>query len=237
MDPLNGDRLTAQTDGLGNTTKYGCDTDGFQDSVIDPNGNVTFTGHDIRGNVTSQTTCQSQPESQELAGLCSTAYFSYYPDDTSATLTPDPRNDLPLTERAPGSASSTDTAFLTSYAYNAQGELTSETGPSVPQAPAGQSVGDELAVQVQVFLLGAAAAGGIGARGEHSVMPVSVIDGRGRADRIGRAAGVELPLQPAVRPDVQDRDEPAGRGAGLGADLVGGGAGQDLAGTGRAGPG
>jgi YD repeat-containing protein len=106
--------------------------------VIDPNGNVTFTGHDIRGNVTSQTTCQSQTQAQELAGLCSTAYFSYYPDDTSATLTPDARNDLPLTERAPGSASSSDTSFLTSDAYNAQGELTSETGPSVPQAPAGQ---------------------------------------------------------------------------------------------------
>lgn len=64
-------------------------------------------------------------------------------------------------------------------------------------------------------------------------MPVSVIDGRGRADRIGGAAGVELALQPAVRPDVEDRDEAAGRRAGgPGTDLVGGSAGQDLAGRG-----
>jgi RHS repeat-associated protein len=134
LDPLNGDRVIAQTDGLGNTTRYGYDTAGFEYSVTDPNGNMTITGHDIRGNLTSQATCQDQ-----AADECSTAYYSYYPDDTSSALAADPRNDLPLTARGPGSSSATDDTYLTSYAYNSAGELTSQTGPPVAGFPGGRT--------------------------------------------------------------------------------------------------
>ncbi len=134
MDPLNGDRIVAQTDALGKTTKFGYNTAGFQDSVTDPDGNVTLTGFDVRGNVVSQTTCQDL-----AAQNCSTEYATYYPDDTSTSLTPDPRNDLVLTDAGPGSASATDKTYLTTSAYNTLGELTSQTGPPVPGFPNGRT--------------------------------------------------------------------------------------------------
>jgi RHS repeat-associated protein len=135
MDPLNGDRIIAQTDALGNTTKFSYDTNGFQDRITDPNGNVTLTGHDGRGNVLSQTTCQDQ-----ATNSCSTGYMTYYPPgNTGTTLTADPRNDLMLTNRGPGSASATDTAYLTAYTYTSQGEVQTETGPPVSGFPAGRT--------------------------------------------------------------------------------------------------
>ena len=134
MDPLNGDRIVAQTDALVKTTKFGYNTAGFQDSVTDPDGNVTLTGFDVRGNVVSQTTCQNL-----AAQNCSTEYATYYPDDTSTSLTPDPRNDLVLTDAGPGSASGTDKTYLTTNAYNTLGELTSQTGPPVPGFPNGRT--------------------------------------------------------------------------------------------------
>jgi RHS repeat-associated protein len=133
MDPLNGDRMLAQTDGLGNTTEFGYDTSGFLYDTIDPNGAETITGHDVRGNMVSQTTCQDQ-----VGDVCSTAYYSYYPNDTSSQLTPDPRNDLLLTERGPGSASATDNTYLTSYGYDTKGQLTSQTSPPVTGFPNGR---------------------------------------------------------------------------------------------------
>src|SRR5205814_243791 len=117
-DALNGNRLIAHTDGHtdrpGNTTRYGYDTSGFLNTVTDANGNVTTTGHDVRGNLVSQTTCQNQ-----AASLCSTAYYTYFPDDTTAVLTTaDPRNDLPLTMRDGRSSSATDNRYLTSHAHD-----------------------------------------------------------------------------------------------------------------------
>jgi RHS repeat-associated protein len=132
MDPLNGYRIVSQTDPMGRVTRFGYDTGGFQSTVQDPDGNLTMTGYDPRGNVVSETACQNF-----AAQNCSTGYYTYYPNDTSTTLTPDPRNDLMLTARGPGSSSATDNTYLTTYTYNAQGELTSETGPAVPGYPAG----------------------------------------------------------------------------------------------------
>jgi large repetitive protein len=123
-DPLNGGRVVSQTDARGGTTTYKYDVDGFQNEVIDPDGHYTLTGYDVRGNVVSTTTCQDQATNQ-----CSTTYNTYYPDDTSSTLTSDPRNDVLLTSRDPRSASATDNTYETSYAYNSLGELTSETAP------------------------------------------------------------------------------------------------------------
>jgi RHS repeat-associated protein len=126
-DPMQGNRLIAQTDGLGNRTTYGYDTSGFMYTTTQPNGNVITTGHDLRGNMVSQTTCENQAANQ-----CSTQYYTYYPDDTSTNLSPDPRNDLVLTLRDGRSTSATDNRYVTTYAYNAAGNQTSATTPPVP---------------------------------------------------------------------------------------------------------
>jgi RHS repeat-associated protein len=114
----------AETDALGNRTQYGYDTGGFLRTVTDPNGDVTTTEHDVRGNAVSQTTCQDRS-----ANKCSTVYFSYYPDATTSVLTPDPRNDAMLTTRDARSASPTDNTYLTSYTYDAKGNRTQITDP------------------------------------------------------------------------------------------------------------
>ncbi len=133
-DLLNGGRVLSQTDARGETTTYGYDTGGFQDEVVNPDGDVTQTGYDVRGNVVSKTTCQDQ-----AADKCSTSYYTYYPDDTSPTLTPDPRNDVLLTYQDPRSASSSDTTYETTYTYNSLGELTAETTPAVTGFSSGRT--------------------------------------------------------------------------------------------------
>jgi large repetitive protein len=134
FDPMNGDRVVSQTDALGNTTRYGYDSSGFLNTVTDPDGDVTTTGHDVRGNLVSQTTCQDQ-----AADKCSTSYYTYYPNDTSATPTADPRNDLLETESDGRSSSASDTRYQTSYTYNNLGELTAEKTPPVPGYPSGRA--------------------------------------------------------------------------------------------------
>ncbi|MGI5239197.1 LamG-like jellyroll fold domain-containing protein [Dactylosporangium sp. CA-139066] len=117
-------RELAETDTLGGQTKYGYDAGGFLRTVTDPNGNVTTTEHDVRGNTVSSTTCQDRS-----ANKCSTVYYTYYPDATTKVLTPDPRNDVMLTMRDGRSASAADNAYLTSYAYDAAGNQTTVTDP------------------------------------------------------------------------------------------------------------
>ncbi len=134
-DPLNGFRQVAQVDDAGDTTTYGFDSGGFLNTTTDPNGNVTTTGHDVRGNTTSQTTCQDQVNNK-----CATVYFTYYPDDTTATLTTaDPRNDLVLTTRDGRSASATDNTYLTSFSYDTLGNRTGVTSPAVAGSPSGRT--------------------------------------------------------------------------------------------------
>lgn len=134
-DVTNGNRALTETDGLGNKTSFGYDSAGFEHTVTDPNGALTITGHDVRGNVVSSTSCQDQ-----AANKCNTEYYTYYPDDTTAQLTTaDPRNDQLLTERDGRSASATDTAYLTSYTYDTAGNQTAITGPAVPGFPNGRT--------------------------------------------------------------------------------------------------
>ncbi|MDF3301636.1 LamG-like jellyroll fold domain-containing protein [Streptomyces tropicalis] len=138
-DVTNGNRALTETDGLGNRTSFGYDTAGFEHTVTDPNGSMTVTGHDVRGNVVSSTSCQDQP-----ANKCNTEYYAYYPDDTTAQLTTaDPRNDQLLTERDGRSSSATDTTYLTSYTYDTAGNQTKITGPAVPGFPNGRSTSTE----------------------------------------------------------------------------------------------
>ncbi len=117
-------REIAETDALGNKTQYGYDVGGFLRTITDPNGNVTTSEHDVRGNVVSQTTCQDRS-----ANRCSTVYYTYYPDATTKVLTPDPRNDVMLTMRDGRSASATDNTYLTSYTYDVKGNRTAITDP------------------------------------------------------------------------------------------------------------
>ena len=126
-DLLNGGRELSYTNAEGGTTSYGYDSGGFQDSVTDPNGHTTLTGHDARGNMVSKVTCQDQADND-----CSTEYRTYYPaGNTTAQLTPDPRNDLVLTDADGRSASATDTTYQTTYTYDTSGDLTKKTTPPV----------------------------------------------------------------------------------------------------------
>ncbi|WP_189934545.1 LamG-like jellyroll fold domain-containing protein [Streptomyces aurantiogriseus] len=134
-DVTNGNRALTEIDGLGDKTSFGYDSAGFEHTVTDPDGAMTITGHDVRGNVVSSTSCQDQ-----AANKCNTEYYTYYPDDTTAQLTTaDPRNDQLLTERDGRSASATDTTYLTSYTYDSAGNQTAITGPAVPGFPGGRT--------------------------------------------------------------------------------------------------
>jgi RHS repeat-associated protein len=133
-DPMQGGRELSVTDALGNRTSYSYDSAGFLSTVVDPNGDTTVTGHDARGNVVSQSDCQDQATS-----ACSTSYNTYYPDDTTAQLTPNAQNDVLLTARGEGSASAADNTYLTSYTYDQWGDQTSQTGPPVPGFPNGRT--------------------------------------------------------------------------------------------------
>jgi RHS repeat-associated protein len=134
-DPLNSNRMIATIDALGHETSYGYDTSGFLYTETNPDGDVTTTGHDVRGNMVSETACQDQ-----AAGKCSTVYYTYYPDDTTAQLTTaDPRNDMVLTVRDGRSASASDNTYLTSYSYNTAGDVTGVTTPPVTGFPNGRS--------------------------------------------------------------------------------------------------
>jgi RHS repeat-associated protein len=134
-DPVNGGRMLSQTDGLGYTTTYGYDSGGFQDQVVDPDGDFTDSGYDIRGNLVATTTCQDQATLK-----CSTSYTDYLPDDKSSKLqAPWSGNDLVQTYRDPRSSSATDNTYLTTDKYDASGDLVSSVGPPVPGFPSGQT--------------------------------------------------------------------------------------------------
>lgn len=132
-DPYHGGRLATSTDAMNNLTSYGYDTAGFLHTVTDPNRQQVFTGHDVRGNVVSHTTCQAS-----WLG-CATSYYTYFPDSTSTTLTPDPRNDRVTSFRDGRSADAVDPTYATRYTYNTAGNLLSTVGPPVAGSPAGRT--------------------------------------------------------------------------------------------------
>ena len=132
-DLLNGGRELSSTDADGGITSYTYNTGGFPNSTTDPDGDVTTTGYDVRGNLTSKTTCQDQ-----AADECSTSYWTYYPDDTSATLTPAGTNDEVATYADGRSASVSDTTYQTQYAYDSAGDLQTVTTPAVSGYPSAE---------------------------------------------------------------------------------------------------
>lgn len=127
-DPAHELRKVAYIDPLGHETTYSYDTKGWEDVVTDPNGDETITGHDVRGNAVSTTTCQYQATNQ-----CSTSYKTYYPDDTTTAFTSttlDPRDDQLLTASDGRSSSSGDTRYRTTYTYDGYADLLTETNPA-----------------------------------------------------------------------------------------------------------
>ncbi|MFC7279966.1 LamG-like jellyroll fold domain-containing protein [Paractinoplanes rhizophilus] len=111
-DLLN-NRQIAETDTLGNTTRYGYDVGGFSNLVYDPTGVWTQATQDARGNTIKRVTCQDQSVLR-----CSTSYFEYY---LNASNPVDPRNDVMTASRDARSISNTDNTYKTSYSYDAKG--------------------------------------------------------------------------------------------------------------------
>ena len=109
-------RKVAEVDALNNKTQFGYDTGGSLRTVIDPNGNVTTTEQDVRGNTISSKTCQNRQ-----ASPCSTIFCTYYPDSTNPNPPPDVRNDVLMTVRDGRSASASDNTYKTTSGYDALG--------------------------------------------------------------------------------------------------------------------
>ncbi|MFE1507986.1 LamG-like jellyroll fold domain-containing protein [Streptomyces sp. NPDC058726] len=122
-DPLQGNRLIAQTDTAGHTARFAYDTGGYLAATTGPDGSVTRFGNDERGNRVSQTTCRKTGDED----TCHTSYSSYFhdPDDPL-----DPRNDQLTAVRDARSAGAADDTYKTSYGYNAFGDRTSTTTPA-----------------------------------------------------------------------------------------------------------
>ncbi|MEV8517869.1 LamG-like jellyroll fold domain-containing protein [Dactylosporangium sp. NPDC051484] len=119
-------RKVAETDALGNETRYGYSENGFLRTTTDPLGNITTNEHDVRGNVVSTTTCQLQKNN-----VCSTVYFEYFPEGgaSNPTPTPDRRNDMLIRQRDGRSTSATDSRYVTEYTYDENGNRTSTKDP------------------------------------------------------------------------------------------------------------
>jgi large repetitive protein len=137
-DLVNGNRVVAETDALGNTKRYGYDVAGFDSVVYDESGARTETGKDVRGNTIRTTTCQRQVTNQ-----CNTVYYTYWPDATSTTLTPDPRNDQMTSMRDGRSSSATDTTYAMTIGYDTSGNRTIVTTPPVTGYATGRTTRTE----------------------------------------------------------------------------------------------
>ena len=141
-DAVNGGRLVSYTPGNGDPPRtFGYDQGGFLNAMTDADGNsVTFT-NDAYGNVLSRTWFEVEPavtgaRPAASSSSCCTTYYTYY-ENTSNPL--DPRNSQLTGVADARSASATDTTYLTSYAYNAAGELTSSTTPPTSGYPSGRT--------------------------------------------------------------------------------------------------
>jgi RHS repeat-associated protein len=152
-DAINGGRLVSFSAGNGDAPEtFGYDAAGYLDQVQDSDGNLVTMTNDIHGNVLSGTWYPLEPVGGSLAsgpkattassssctaveGPCTT-YYSYYYDDSNPL---DPRNDELTGVADARSASSTDATYLTTYAYNPAGELTSSTTPATSDFPSGRT--------------------------------------------------------------------------------------------------
>src|SRR5262249_42383706 len=111
----------------------------------------SFT-NDIHGNVLSRTWYPVQPASSggcgssappagsgstcTATGAACTTRYSYYYNNANPL---DPRNDKLTAPRDARPASSTDNTYLTSYTYNAAGQLASSLTPATSDFPSGRT--------------------------------------------------------------------------------------------------
>jgi len=165
-DALNGGRLVSFSAGNGDAPEtFGYDSAGFLNQVQDSDGNLVTMTNDIHGNVLTRTwypvepadsgaesgasprassgaaagpnvTAQASSSFCTVTGAACTAYYTYYYDGNNPL---DPRNDELTGAADARSASSTDTTDLTTYGYNAAGELTSSTTPATSDFPSGRT--------------------------------------------------------------------------------------------------
>ncbi|WP_406505326.1 LamG-like jellyroll fold domain-containing protein [Streptomyces sp. NBC_00212] len=110
-DALRGQRTVSSTDAAGGRTAFAYDTGGFLNTVTDPNGHFTITGHDTRGNTVSTTKCRD-------INACWTSFTEYY---FNAADPNDLRNDKPVAIRDARSANPADNRYKTATSYTPLG--------------------------------------------------------------------------------------------------------------------
>ncbi|MEJ3749675.1 polymorphic toxin-type HINT domain-containing protein [Actinomycetes bacterium KLBMP 9797] len=98
---------------------YFYDDRGFQNKIVNENGNAVEMTYDARGNATTKKTCRTSTQ----------CYQTYYTYPATVTDPTDPRNNLPTEMRDGRSASATDNTYVTRYTYHASGELARQTNP------------------------------------------------------------------------------------------------------------
>lgn len=156
-DMLDGGRLVSYSNGVDAPRTFGYDGAGYLASVTDADGNLVCFTNDIHGNVLTRTWYPVEPASLPGGGTGSesgcggstassatctttgapcTTFYSYYYDASNPL---DPRNDELTGERDGRSASATDSTYLTTYAYNSAGQLTSSTTPVTSDFTSGRT--------------------------------------------------------------------------------------------------
>jgi len=157
-DLVNGGRIVSYTNGADPAELYGYDAAGNLAAQTDADGNLTCYTNDIYGNHLTKTWYPVEPATLPGGGVDSvpscagsassnvscpsngmpcTTFYHYTVYDTANPLDPD--NDK-LTGVADGrSGTSTDTTYLTQYAYDSFGQLTTTTTPEdQPNFPGGR---------------------------------------------------------------------------------------------------
>nr|BFE53352.1 polymorphic toxin-type HINT domain-containing protein [Saccharothrix mutabilis subsp. capreolus] len=120
-NPSRGSRLNRTTLPNVGTTWYSYDTGGFLSETINPNNVNTTLVNDARGNVLSRSVGWNDGTNTRT-----TSYANYF---LNAEDPLDPRNDRVTEARDGRSANSTDTTYLTTYAYTPSGDPAGTTLP------------------------------------------------------------------------------------------------------------
>ncbi|MGN9813525.1 LamG-like jellyroll fold domain-containing protein [Micromonospora sp. BQ11] len=115
---------------------YSYNADGYQSRVTNEDGASVEMTYDGRGRLATRKNCRT-------AAQCFTSYYTY-----SATITDDldPRVDLAVESRDGRSANATDTMYRTSFAYELDGQLSSQTNPDGSVVGHTYTNGGEIAV-------------------------------------------------------------------------------------------
>lgn len=125
FDADNGGRMKSLTRN-GYTRVWEYNEAGFLRKLTNENNNATTYTTDERGNILSSTSCRQ-------ANSCQTTYATYFLNQSDAL---DPRNDRKLTDSDARSSGPNDTAYRTTYGYDALGRMISTKHPAPKGATA-----------------------------------------------------------------------------------------------------